>query len=94
MTTELTTMTHAEKMERKLLQLMEIQLQIVENLYQDVQSQIKNNTTKQESKQVVRSLPQLKMGINASRQKIVVQMKSQIKKSKEIIEAKYGSKSN
>ena len=83
-------MTHQEKMERKLLQLMEIQLQIVENLYKDVQALIDQNTTKKERLKVVRNVSGLKMNINSSRQKVVVQMKSQIKKSKEIIENKYG----
>lgn len=84
-------MEHKEKMERKLLQLMEIQLQIVENLYKDVQALIDQNTTKQESKKVVRNVAGLKMNINSSRQKVVVTMKSQIKKSREIIEQKYGT---
>lgn len=83
-------MEHREKMERKLLQLMEIQLQIVENLYKDVQALIDRNTTKQEQKKIVRNVSGLKMNINSSRQKVVVTMKAQIKKSKEIIEQKYG----
>ena len=83
-------MEHKEKMERKLLQLMEIQLQIVENLYKDVQALIDHNTTKQEKRKIVRNVSGLKMNINSSSQKVVVTMKAQIKKSKEIIEQKYG----
>lgn len=81
-----------EQVERKILELVEIQLKLIENLYKDVQHHLDTHTTSSNNLKVIKNVPLLKMNLNSSRQKAVVQLKAQIKQHRAIIEKKYGSK--
>lgn len=83
-------MSKAEIAERKLIQLLEIHLDVIEGLYKDVAHHIDYATTSTNNLKIVKNVPQLKMNINGSRQKVVVTLKSQIRKHKEIVDKKYG----
>lgn len=83
-------MNDVEKVERKLLELVKIQLQLIENLYKDVHTHIDALSTSSNGLKVIKNVPRLKMNVNGSRQKTVIQLKSQIKTHQQIINAKYG----
>jgi len=78
--------------EKKLLELMKIQQIIIEDLYKDVHKQLDAHTTKSEEKKVIRSVSELKMGINASRQKLIVHIKAQVRAYEKLLDEKYAPK--
>lgn len=84
--------SNQETVEKKLLELMQIQLKIVEQLYADVHAHIKQSSTSSNNIKIIKNVPILKMNINSSRQKIVVQMKAGINQYQKQLEQKYGKK--
>ena len=78
-----------EVIERKLLELSEIQLKVVESLYDGVQVQLTKASTSSNEKKIIKNVPMLKMNINSDRQRIVVQMKAQIAQFKKHLALKY-----
>jgi hypothetical protein len=82
-----------KKIEKKLLDLMKIQLDVVESLYKDVHEHIKTASTSSNKVKIIKNVPVLKMNINGSRQKVVIQLKANIRELQIQLEKKYGKES-